>query len=739
MRNFITFLLALGIFLSYKAHAQLKPAEGQYSVSAGAFINPSFEQGYKGWTVTGCTKSLESDVPYLNKTLKLACTADTFSIKQEVTSLVGLEGNQGLLSCRVKATAPGVRVRSLTNGVETSSIEVVSGAYKKIEIPTKIGATSNGNEILVDSSYTGDVFIDECIFTPAPAGYVSSVDTSVTDWESCTFTMSWNLSIDSTDCKKKRVGDEILVRGVINFNGTPNAVPLTLNVADGLSIDTTKMASSGTTEYNFGQVSLFESGVQNRAGRLRYTGNATTFEVIDFGSNNVFQTVTQVVPFIIGANDKIHFYYKVPIQGWSSTSNTIVSQEKELTAQTANELSFVIDTNGVVLSENYDVINGNCTNPVAGSYDCTLNTGIFTASPSCVSNGRANADIRRYVSCASSPTTINLRVTDENGANINQDLSIVLSKQGADVNKSQVITGTFENINSSELVDIKYYRATAQSIPSAVNTVIIYNQLERDNSPSEYNPSTGVYTNTKDYTREYHICGAILFDNFLWNNTEVVELQGVATGNNTSTLDRPQVEATQTIYKSANGCSDVKVPSGGTITFNVYQNGATKNLVPLNGYSFMSIKESATTESIIKNLNDNNNVECQTKYLSASTSAGVNGYLSDLAFNNLTVGKKYSVTGYMVSTWGNASENYHEIQVENGSGASDVCILWDSGASGFGGIGRTCKFTAITSTLEANLLNVDTGNSLYGDGGQATSITLCELPDNTILNSTKFN
>ena len=52
MKNFIVFLMALVIFLSLKVEAQLKPAQSQYLVEKGVLINPSFEQGYKGWVVT---------------------------------------------------------------------------------------------------------------------------------------------------------------------------------------------------------------------------------------------------------------------------------------------------------------------------------------------------------------------------------------------------------------------------------------------------------------------------------------------------------------------------------------------------------------------------------------------------------------------------------------------------------------------------------------------------------------
>jgi len=48
MKKIIIFIVALLMFINIKGYAQVKPAQAQYLKEKGAFVNPGFEQGYKG-------------------------------------------------------------------------------------------------------------------------------------------------------------------------------------------------------------------------------------------------------------------------------------------------------------------------------------------------------------------------------------------------------------------------------------------------------------------------------------------------------------------------------------------------------------------------------------------------------------------------------------------------------------------------------------------------------------------
>jgi hypothetical protein len=169
MRVMILFVAILSFF-AIDGFAQVKQAQKSYLRDKGAFINPGFDQGYKGWTITGCTKSLETDVPTYGKTLKLTCVNETFSIKQETTSYAGF-GLEGLRSCKVKASALGGKVRNIVDGVPSGTFEtVVTGGYNNYEEFITFGATSDGLEVYADANYTGDIYLEDCYVSVKPDG-----------------------------------------------------------------------------------------------------------------------------------------------------------------------------------------------------------------------------------------------------------------------------------------------------------------------------------------------------------------------------------------------------------------------------------------------------------------------------------------------------------------------------------------------------------------------------------------
>ena len=188
MKQIIILLLSITFLLSLDSFAQLRPAQSQYLKEMGALVNPSFEQGYKGWDITGtCTQSLESDIPYLNKTLKLTCVNQQFSVKQNTTELTGFVDQQALLTAQVKANIGSAFIRTLNNDVEASSASIIAGEYKAINIPDKIASTSNGVEIHTNGvNVTGEFFIDEVGYRLAPdlsyqvgqAQFVGEIDLS---------------------------------------------------------------------------------------------------------------------------------------------------------------------------------------------------------------------------------------------------------------------------------------------------------------------------------------------------------------------------------------------------------------------------------------------------------------------------------------------------------------------------------------------------------------------------------
>lgn len=130
--------------------------------------------------------------------------------------------------------------------------------------------------------------------------------------------------------------------------------------------------------------------------------------------------------------------------------------------------------------------------------------------------------------------------------------------------------------------------------------------------------------------------------------------------------------------------------------------------------------------------------ECQTKNLQAD--AVVSGVLSDLQFNNLTIGKQYQLilNPYFDN---DTIDNGMAFDVYNGATlVSRVVVGQDTTNRVETRLSRASYFTATSTTNTAELFSFSAGNILRGDAvTEETSITLCELPDNYIINSTKFN
>lgn len=152
----------------------------------------------------------------------------------------------------------------------------------------------------------------------------------VTDWQTFTPTGSW-VSNASYSGKWMRVGDTIKVQVLVSLTGAPTAVGLTVNLPSGLTIDTSKQASS-SGEYFRGSATIVDaSPATNYTGLTCYQASTTAVGLrmsdsagaYTIGSNGV--THTQPITFANG--DSVFLTYEAPISGWSSS--TVVSSDAD--------------------------------------------------------------------------------------------------------------------------------------------------------------------------------------------------------------------------------------------------------------------------------------------------------------------------------------------------------------------------------------------------------------------------
>ena len=489
-----------------------------------ALVNSGFELGTTGWTITGdCTPTIESSVPYLDNVLKLTCVNQQFSVKQNTTELTGFVDQQALLTAQVKANIGGAFIRTLNNDVEASSASIIAGDYKAINIPDKIASTSNGVEIHTNGvNVTGEFFIDEVGYRLAPdliqqvgqAQFVGDVYVGSTNctWSGtsttfasfaadsdCNYIVSGNLAEPDTKIPAIKIPNA-RTDGYykVTFGGTFNT-----GVAAGTNCDFT-LSSDGTNQNKM--------QVRSDSDDSRFSQILTdSFRFDSTGDKQVeliYQRQSGTVSCVTQGSDDLPL--KMSVNFYPDSNSTIVSQQTELTAATANYLSARIDgtvSPSTVSNENYDWINGNCTRLSDGVFQCDTNVNATNLNCFYTSTGTQTIGLSGRIQIVDADT-IQIYVSNDNTAAQNRPFNVFCDK-GADVNKSQTIIGKFANINDTELCQVIAKNNDGDNI--AANTEDIpYKTIQKDNCNLWGNGgNTGANTNDQ-YTA--NISGLISVD-----------------------------------------------------------------------------------------------------------------------------------------------------------------------------------------------------------------------------------
>lgn len=137
-------------------------------------------------------------------------------------------------------------------------------------------------------------------------------------------------------------------------------------------------------------------------------------------------------------------------------AKTVAVSENELDEFTSNELSAIISAPSTIVSENHDWLTS-CSQNGAGTghVDCLVKADVFSVAPSCSCTAN-NGNTTQSSTCKiRSTSTSAVTFSISNGNTLpsfgNLPFHIQCSKQGVDVNKTQVVKGTFGDCQTKYL------------------------------------------------------------------------------------------------------------------------------------------------------------------------------------------------------------------------------------------------------------------------------------------------
>lgn len=444
------------------------------------------------------------------------------------------------------------------------------------------------------SAYT--VRIDNVKVGPTNLAY----GTVVTDWETYTPTITgWDQNNSATG-EYRRVGDSIEVRFKITVTGDPDSSTgnsVKVSLPSGLSIDTAKLPA--TTYMPLGIASLNDITNNSFGAGMMYYDSTTAIRVNYLRSSTIFDYpgVTDADPFTWANGDFVYGEFSVPIQGWSSNaqiSEDLGGREIRVFGQGNDGSAITADTTNIKFTEVTDTTaswdGAVFTAPETGWYHVSGNT-TMTASSNYFLHGYKNGTIAREVigfhgSTTSYQTfggviqldkgdTFSLRCNTSLTLSNNSDHTITINKLASP-----------QTLLETETVAARYTSNSGQSINTASNTTVVYEDLDYD-THNGMNTSTGIYT--IPVSGKYLIKGTITWGSYAAATTKSSILKININSTSQSTV-WTEFQASSSLTYTQEVVDIINLVKGDTVEMEVYQDtGVTETLETTGVYNVFSI------------------------------------------------------------------------------------------------------------------------------------------------------
>lgn len=417
-----------------------------------------------------------------------------------------------------------------------------------------------------------------------PSQYVYG--TPISDWISYTPTGSW-VSNTTYAGKWRRVGDTAEYQIQVNTSGLPTNTQLSVNLASGHVIDTTKCLQASSTYVLNGRGGIFDTsaGAIFDCAAVTNGSNVVTFRAWSAsGSYTQHVDVVQTTPMTWAAGDTMAVGFAVPITGWSSSLQVSDSADTRVVALAVFNSGSQSVSTGVgiptpAISQDthgsFNTSNNTYTVPVQGNY-MFFCSGAGTTAPNGIDIFVNGSGIKRLILFATANQTTS---GAEYIAGLNAGDVITFRATGSYtlsfVNLSAIRVSGPSAIAATETVVASYIRNASQSIPNNTNTDIIWDLKDVD-THNAMNTSTGVYT--VPVSGNYRVSSTIFYSSFTPTAGDLFRLNLTSTSR-TAGYQELVAASTQAMTRSMTSTYIFPCKAGDTLKATTLQvSGSARNL-----------------------------------------------------------------------------------------------------------------------------------------------------------------
>lgn len=251
------------------------------------------------------------------------------------------------------------------------------------------------------------------------------VDNSDFDWRAFTPTGTWSTNTTYSG-RYRKIGDSAEIEVKVSTSGAPTSAALSINMPNGLVVDTSKLASATAGDVYVGVGNATDNGVAAYPCWVYQASSGTvltpTFGVASGANLTSGSNVTQAAPFTFGSGDFVTIRAKVPIVGWTNNQRapllvgSVTSNTAGLERIERVRVGTTCTSTPCTISDQSGSWVTSITRASTGNYTINIASGMFSGTPICTfgMSGITNATI---VVNSESSTAINiLTYTGSTGA-----------------------------------------------------------------------------------------------------------------------------------------------------------------------------------------------------------------------------------------------------------------------------------------------------------------------------------